>query len=137
MPRKKSKRTRLKSLQMCMPALDEAQQKFFVISQTANPAAGILIKDILSGVKADRKLPFLKELQERQEQFQTRGPEEVGITGIPTHFIDLDKMINGLNNSNLMILAARPAMGKTALASTSPKTSALKTTSPSAFFLLK
>ena len=40
----------------------------------------------------------------------------MGITGIRTHLIDLDKMINGFNNSNLMILAARPAMGKTALA---------------------
>ena len=38
------------------------------------------------------------------------------VTGIPTHFIDFDKLFNGLNPSNLMILAARPAMGKTALA---------------------
>lgn len=97
-------------------ALDDAQQQFFAISQVANPTGGVLIKDILSGVKASSKLPFLKELQERQEKYQSKGAEETGITGIPTHFIDLDKMINGLNNSNLMILAARPAMGKTALA---------------------
>ncbi|EPJ33712.1 dnaB-like helicase N terminal domain protein, partial [Chlamydia psittaci 06-1683] len=32
------------------------------------------------------------------------------------HFIDLGKMVNGFSPSNLMILAARPAMGKTALA---------------------
>src|SRR5581483_9490579 len=44
------------------------------------------------------------------------GPNDLGITGIPTHFLDLDKMINGFSPSNLMILAARPAMGKTALA---------------------
>ena len=61
-------------------------------------------------------MPFLKELQERQERFQIKGPQDPGITGVHTHFKDLDKMINGLNNSNLMILAARPAMGKTALA---------------------
>jgi replicative DNA helicase len=96
--------------------LDGAQQKFFAISQAANPNAGILIRDILSGVKASSQLPYLKELQSRQERYQTKGEGDPGISGMPTHFLDLDKMINGLSPSNLMILAARPAMGKTALA---------------------
>lgn len=96
--------------------LDEAQQLFFQISQTANPMAGKLISEIFSGVKAESTTPFLKELQEKQERYQIRGPEDSGVTGTPSHFIDLDKMLNGMNNSNLMILAARPAMGKTALA---------------------
>jgi replicative DNA helicase len=39
-----------------------------------------------------------------------------GISGIPTGFPDVDKMINGLNPSELFILAGRPAMGKTAFA---------------------
>ncbi|MBA3816491.1 MAG: replicative DNA helicase [Parachlamydiaceae bacterium] len=97
-------------------ALDEAQQLFFKISQTANPVAGKLMSDILSGVQAESTIPYLKELQERQERYQQKGPEDSGITGIPSHFNDLDKMLNGLNKSNLMILAARPAMGKTAFA---------------------
>jgi len=96
--------------------LDDAQQLFFKISQSANSNSGVLIKEILSGVKAQSQVAFLKELEERQELFLKRGPETNGITGIPSHFSDLDKMLNGLNNSNLMILAARPAMGKTALA---------------------
>lgn len=99
-----------------LEALDEAQQLFFTISQHANPANGKLIRDILSGVKSESNQAFLKELQERQERYQLKGPEDSGITGLPSHFKDLDKMINGLNNSNLMILAARPAMGKTAFA---------------------
>ena len=97
-------------------ALDEAQQLFFQISQSANPAAGILITEIFSGLRAESGIPYLKELQEKQERYAQRGPEDTGITGIPSHFTDLDKLINGLNNSNLMILAARPAMGKTAFA---------------------
>ncbi len=99
-----------------LETLDEAQQLFYQISQSANPIAGKLISEILSGVKSESTQPYLKELQERQERFQQRGPEDAGITGVPSHFADLDKMLNGLNNSNLMILAARPAMGKTALA---------------------
>lgn len=97
-------------------ALDDAQQIFFQISQVANPAAGILITDIFSGLRSESGLPYLKELQEKQERYAQKGPEDSGITGIPSHFVDLDKMINGLGNSNLMILAARPAMGKTSLA---------------------
>lgn len=97
-------------------ALDEAQQVFFQISQAANPLAGVLIQEIFSGVRAESKIPYLKELQERQEKFLQRGPEDSGISGIPSHFVDFDKLINGLNKSNLMILAARPAMGKTSFA---------------------
>jgi replicative DNA helicase len=96
--------------------LDDAQQLFFQISQAANPSAGVLIGDIFSGVKSESGSPYLKDLQDRQERYAQRGHEDTGITGLPSHFVDLDKMINGLNKSNLMILAARPAMGKTSLA---------------------
>lgn len=97
-------------------ALDSAQALFFNICQNVNSGAGILITDILSGTRAISKTAFLKELQERQENFRSRGSDDLKITGIPTHFLDLDNLINGFNNSNLMILAGRPAMGKTALA---------------------
>jgi replicative DNA helicase len=97
-------------------SLDNAQNLFFKISQRMNKDSGLLLKEILSGMKSKSQTPYLKELQERQEKFQKSGPENTGITGIQTHFNDLDKTINGLNKSNLMILAARPAMGKTAFA---------------------
>ena len=42
----------------------------------------------------------------------TQNPD--GLTGITTGFVDLDKMTNGLQKSDLIIIAARPAMGKTA-----------------------
>lgn len=96
--------------------LDEAQNEFFQISQSVNTHQHLILKDIISGLKSEKGIPYLKELQERQEQFLKRGPNDPKITGIPTHFIDLDKIVNGFGNSNLMILAARPAMGKTALA---------------------
>ncbi len=117
--------------------LDDAQAKFFLISQAANSSAGVLIKDLLSGTKATSQLPYLKQLQERQEKFIKRGPEDLGITGIPTHFVDLDKMINGLGASNLMILAARPAMGKTALALNIAENVAFKNDLPVGIFSLE
>ena len=96
--------------------LDDAQALFFNISQTANTGFGVLISDLLSGVKATTQTPYLKELQDRQERYRSRGADDPKITGIPSHFMDLDNLINGFNDSNLMILAGRPAMGKTALA---------------------
>lgn len=97
-------------------ALDNAQKKFYEISQSANAKEGITIADLLTGQKAAAEMPFLEELQKRQEEYQNRDPNDPGISGIPTHFIDLDKMIGGFSPSNLMIIAGRPAMGKTAFA---------------------
>lgn len=96
-------------------ALDDAQQLFFRIGQQRNAKAGELISEILTGRKTDKHTSFLKDLEARQERFLRLGPGESAITGIPTEFVDLDKLINGLNNSHLIILASRPGMGKTAL----------------------
>lgn len=97
-------------------ALDGAQQAFFQISQASGASAGYLLKELLEGTRGTAGQPFLKQLEERQEQYRLRGPNDPGVTGVPTHFIDVDKMLNGMGRSNLIILAARPAMGKTAFA---------------------
>lgn len=97
-------------------ALDDAQALFFQISQTAGSSAGYLLKDLLDGTRGNASQPFLKALEDRQEKYRLRGPNDPGVTGLATHFYDLDKMVNGLGKSNLAILAARPAMGKSALA---------------------
>jgi len=96
--------------------LDHAQSLFFKISQARSQSEGITIQQVLSGEKAEAKLPYLTDLQNRQEKFQELGADGIKVMGMPTHFTDLDSMIDGFNPSNLMILAARPAMGKTALA---------------------
>ena len=59
-------------------ALDDAQQKFFQISQSANPSQGVHIKEILSGVKSISQIPYLKELQERQELYQQKRARSFG-----------------------------------------------------------
>ncbi len=97
-------------------ALDEAQEYFFKISQSANMTTGVEIKDILSGTRATSQLPYLKKLQERQEEFHNRDSDQPLITGLPTGFTDLDKLTNGFSASNLIIIAGRPSMGKTAIA---------------------
>lgn len=95
--------------------LDKAQSLFFKISQNSGKETGVSLSQIFSGEKSESKLPITKIIENRQERFKEKGVDN-SITGISTGLIDLDKIINGLNNSNLMILAARPAMGKTTLA---------------------
>lgn len=120
-----------------LSALDHAQAELFQISQENQKNGGVLLKDLLSGLKAESKLPYLKELEQKQQNFKDKGPGEAGITGIPTHFVDLDKMLNGFNNSNLMILAARPAMGKTALAACFAENICFRNHVPVGFFSLE
>ena len=59
---------------------------------------------------------FSKSLTTAIQHAQVAYQREGQITGVTTGLIDLDKMIGGLQNSDLVILAGRPAMGKSALA---------------------
>ena len=97
-------------------ALHSAQASFSKISETTNSSIGADLKDVVSGLKAESGIPFLKELEERQETYLEKGADALAFTGIPTGFDDLDHMIDGLKKSNLIILGGRPSMGKTALA---------------------
>ncbi|WP_100934520.1 replicative DNA helicase [Candidatus Chlamydia corallus] len=99
-------------------ALDEAQNSFFKISQSSSVSQYTLVADRLRGLTTTTDKPYLVQLQERQELFlqNAQGDGKSFFSGISTHFIDLDQLIHGFSPSNLMILAARPAMGKTALA---------------------
>ena len=120
-----------------LAALDQAQSQLFQISQENQKQGGVSIKDLISGLKAESKLPYLKELQEKQQKFLEKGPNDPGITGMPTHFTDIDKMLNGFNPSNFMILAARPSMGKTAIAINLAENICFKNHVPVGFFSLE
>lgn len=117
--------------------LDHAQAQFFQISQAHQKESGAILRDLISGLRAESKLPFLKELQERQQKFLERDPNSPAVTGVPSHFLDLDKILNGFGNSNLMILAARPAMGKTALAINIAENICFRSQVPVAIFSLE
>lgn len=60
-----------------------------------------------------------------------------GITGVPTGFDRLDSLTCGLQNANLIILASRPSMGKTAFALSIARNAAINMGIPVAFFSLE
>lgn len=84
-------------------AIDRAEQALFSISED----------------RAARDLIPLKEIAraylDRIEELHRRGDD---IIGVPTGFTDLDRMLGGLNKSDLLIVAARPGMGKCVAADT-------------------
>ena len=85
--------------------LDTAEQKVFAIAEM--------------GARAQQGFvhinPLLTQVVERiQELHDRENPSE--ITGVPTGFTDLDRMTSGLQAGDMVVLAARPSMGKTAFA---------------------
>jgi len=79
-------------------------------------AAEKLIFDIASK-KATKDLAHVRDLVlQSYEKIEYRYNHRDELTGVPTGFYELDTMTSGLQKSDLIILAARPSMGKTALA---------------------
>ena len=83
--------------------LDEAEQKIFKIGEEGSrmkegfQSMDTLVVDLLDRV-------------------QEMADNPMDVTGVPTGFIDLDRMTSGLQAGDLVVLAARPSMGKTAFA---------------------
>ncbi len=81
--------------------LEETEKQIFQLLQSRNTSDFVPIREIV-----------LQALDRIEQASQTQG----NVTGIPTGFADLDYRLSGLQNSDLILLAARPSMGKTALA---------------------
>jgi replicative DNA helicase len=103
-------------------ALDKAEQLIFAVSQRYSRSDFDDIRTLLD--------EYYEKLDKLHEQ---RG----ALVGLPTGFIDLDKMTGGLQKSDLIILAARPAVGKSALALSLAYNTALRHKSRVAFFALE
>ena len=102
--------------------MDGAEKKIFDIMQSKNQKGYTPIKDVL--VESFTKL---EELYNRKQH----------ITGVPTGFSELDYKTAGLHGSELILVAARPAMGKTAFALNLATNAALRGNTPVAIFSLE
>lgn len=91
-------------------AYDEAEDINIVIDRSEQELFGI------SEQRTTRDLMPIKEItSDYLERIQKLYEQEEDIIGVPTGFTDLDRLLGGLNRSDLLILAARPGMGKTSL----------------------
>ncbi len=76
-------------------------------------------------------------IEEAIQQIESAKSQEDGISGIPSGFTDLDKVTAGWQRSDLIILAARPGMGKTAFVLALARNAAIDFNKPVAFFSLE
>ena len=102
--------------------IDQAEKKVFEISQGKNQKGYTPIKDIL-----------VESFAELEKLYNQKEP----ITGIPTGFADLDYKTAGLHNSDLVLVAARPAMGKSAFALNIATNAAVQAKVPTVIFNLE
>ena len=102
--------------------LENAEKKIFDISQERTTNDFQPINQVLT-----ETLSMLEKLYE----------EKSDVTGLTTGFRDLNKKINGLQRSDLLLIAARPAMGKTAFALNLVQNAALKGDASVAVFSLE
>ena len=102
--------------------MEQAEKKIFDLMQKKNQKGYTLLKDVLIGTFSE-----LEQLYNQKES----------ITGVPTGFIDLDRITAGLHKSDLVLVAARPAMGKSAFANSIAVNAALKHNVPVVIFNLE
>jgi len=102
--------------------LDEVQAKIFDISQNRRTADYHQAREIVT-----ETMLLIEKLSKNPEAF----------TGIPTGLTDLDTMTSGLQNSEFIVIGARPSVGKTALALTMAAHASIDLKIPTAFFSLE
>ena len=102
--------------------MDGAEKKIFDIMQSKNTKSYTPIKAVLV-----ESFTNLEKLYNQKQH----------VTGVPTQFYDLDDKTAGLHGSELILVAARPAMGKTAFALNIATNAALRANVPVAIFSLE
>jgi len=102
--------------------LDKAEQRLFTVSQKYLKRTFIPITDVLT---------------EAFDRIDELHKESGKLRGIPTYFTDLDNILAGLQKSDLIILAARPSVGKTTLALDIARNVAIKAKEPIGIFSLE
>jgi len=102
--------------------LDKAEQMIFEVSQRKTNSGFVPLKTIL--MQTFERIEFL---------YQSKG----GITGVPSGYTNLDKLTSGFQNSDLIIVAARPSMGKTSLCLNIAQHASVRKKLPVALFSLE
>ena len=102
--------------------LDEVEQKIFAVGE-----------DRFKGQMPGMKEQVMDALESIEKLWERRG----GITGISTGFTEFDRMTNGLHDAEMIVIAARPSMGKTALAMNIAEHVAISRSCPVAVFSLE
>jgi len=106
----------------CAEMIDKAEQSLFAVSQD-------LLREYFVPIKQTLETSF-----DRLDELHKKGE---GLRGVPTGFKSLDKKLSGMQESNLIILAGRPSVGKSAMASNIIQQAAVEHKIPVGLFSLE
>jgi replicative DNA helicase len=101
---------------------DAAEQRIYDVARREDKEDSALLGDLVNQAMSD-----LESMQNRESAY----------TGIPTGFRDLDDLTSGLQPGNLVVIAARPGVGKSSLAMNIARNVAVEQTEPVAVFSLE
>jgi replicative DNA helicase len=96
-----------------------------------------LVFEVAERRVSDSMVGIRDALQETLDDLEARYGDDSDLVGVPTGFDEVDKKLHGLQRSNLIILAARPGMGKTSLALGMARNVATQTGRPVVFFSME
>lgn len=119
---------------------DEVMARAYEDNEEVNAIVELAEKnifDITQGTNKEGFSPISEVLLNSFAQIEERAANKGRLTGLETGFIDLDNKLSGLQKSDLILLAARPSMGKTALGINIATNSALKANARVAIFSLE
>jgi replicative DNA helicase len=104
------------------PLLDDAEREIFAITGEHVNTEIVATKDLV-----------MAAIEQIEKLYENRG----SVTGLPTGFVELDRMTSGLHPAEMVVIAARPSMGKTALAMNVAEHVAMNVGKPVAVFSLE
>jgi replicative DNA helicase len=128
------------TLRSLIKSCDEIMAKSYEGSEDINSiieTAEKNIFDITQGRRYEGFAPIKEVLLDSFDRMEEMARKGDGLTGLTTGFVDIDNKMSGMQKSDLILLAARPSMGKTSLGINIALNSALKANASIAVFSLE
>jgi len=95
------------------------------------------IYGVAGGVEAEDYVPLVQAIEAAAEEIEHASGRDGTMVGVPTGFTELDQLTNGLHPGQLILIAARPALGKSTLALDFARAAAITNDMPAIFFSLE
>ena len=96
--------------------IDQKQIEFLSLTNVGFGKCGLTVQEVLDGEANDANIPIIDRFTEMQEYFKKNGKVKTDPSLIPSCYPDLDKIIEGFGNGQLILIAGNTGMGKTTFA---------------------
>jgi replicative DNA helicase len=102
--------------------VNQAQAEVYAVAERRTAEDYVVLKDVMESTV---------------DEIEASGHRGEGMTGVPTGFFELDELTHGLHPGQMIVIAARPAMGKSTLALDFARAASIKNNLPSVIFSLE